>query len=109
VISLETVLCYHAPMEKKDLLHLATLSRIKINDEEAQGLLDGIESVLAYVSAVNSITADVNLTKKVGPVYNVFREDIVTNEGGTYTDAILKEAPSVKGRHLKVKKILQID
>lgn len=96
-------------MEKKDILHLATLSRIRISDEEASSLTKDIESVLEYVSEINSITADVSLTKKVGAVYNVFRDDVVQNEGGSYTDALLKEAPSVKGRHLQVKKILQMD
>ena len=96
-------------MQKQDILHLANLARIRITDTEAEGLLGDIESVLAYVSEINTITADTNLTKKVGPRFNVFREDIVTNEPDVYTDAILKEAPKVKGRHLQVKKILQMD
>jgi len=96
-------------MEKKDILHLATLSRIRISDEEASSLTQDIESVLEYVSEINTITADTNLSKKVGPLYNVFRADEVTNEGGEFTEALLNEAPSVKGRHLQVKKILQMD
>jgi aspartyl-tRNA(Asn)/glutamyl-tRNA(Gln) amidotransferase subunit C len=96
-------------MEKKDILHLANLARIRISEEEAGSLATDIESVLAYVSDVNTIAADANLTKKVGVVHNVFRKDEVTNEPGSYTDALLAEAPEVKGRHLKVKKILQID
>lgn len=96
-------------MEKKDILHLANLARIRISDEEAQVLQKDIESVLAYVSAVNDITADVSLTKKVGARYNIFREDEVTNAADEYTDALLKEAPATSGRHLTVKKILQTD
>lgn len=96
-------------MEKKDILHLANLSRIRINDEEAEALKSDIESVLAYVSQVNTIAADTSLTKKVGARYNIFRQDEITNEQGAFTDAFLSEAPNVKGRHLKVKKILQID
>lgn len=96
-------------MEKKDILHLATLSRISISNDEAETLKKDIESVLEYVSIVDTITAVAGLTKKVGARYNVFRDDEVTNKGGAYTDALLKEAPSVKGRHLQVKKILQMD
>ncbi len=96
-------------MEKKDILHLATLSRIRISDTEADALLGDIESVLSYVREIDTIAADTTLTKKVGARYNVFRDDVVTNEGGTYTDAILKEAPNAKGRHFAVKKILQQD
>jgi aspartyl/glutamyl-tRNA(Asn/Gln) amidotransferase C subunit len=96
-------------MEKEDILHLASLSRIKITDKEAEALKSDIESVLAYVGVVSEIASDAYLTKKVGAVYNVFREDTVTNTGESYTEALLAEAPKVKGRHLMVKKILQID
>lgn len=96
-------------MEKKDLLHLANLSRIRIGDEEVDALKNDIESVLAYVSAVDSITADASLTKKIGAVHNVFREDAISNESGSYTKALLAEAPKVKGRYLQVKKIIQQD
>lgn len=96
-------------MEKKDILHLATLSRIRISDEEAEALKGEIESVLEYVSAVDDIAADITLTKKVGARYNIFRNDEVTNEGGSHTDVLLNEAPNVKGRHLQVKKIIQQD
>lgn len=96
-------------MEKKDVLHLASLARIRIKEEEADSLKGDIEAVLSYVSAVNDIAADASLTKKVGVVHNVFREDIVTVEPNEYTNALLKEAPKVKGRHVMVKKILQMD
>jgi aspartyl-tRNA(Asn)/glutamyl-tRNA(Gln) amidotransferase subunit C len=96
-------------MEKKDIMHLASLARIRITDSEAEALLTDIDGVLAYVSTVNDITADVALTKKPGVVRNVFREDAVANAPEEYTDALLKEAPQIKGRFLKVKKILQQD
>ena len=96
-------------MEKKEILHLANLARIRISEEEAASLTKDIESVLSYVSAVDDITADVSLTKKVGVRHNIFREDKVKNEPNSYTEALLKEAPKTKGRHLMVKKILQID
>lgn len=96
-------------MEKKDILHLATLSRIRISDDEAEALKTEIGAVLEYVSTVDKITADASLTKKVGPVYNVFREDAITNEGGAYTEILLTEAPKRNGRYVQVKKIIQQD
>ena len=96
-------------MEKKDLLHLANLARIRIDDDEAVSLLKEIESVLQYVSAIDTIVADETLIKKVGARYNIFRDDVITNEPESYTKILLAEAPKVKGRHLQVKKILQID
>lgn len=96
-------------MEKEDILHLARLSRIKLDDQEVQALKSDIESVLDYVGVINTLTSDIQQEKKIGTVYNIFREDVVTNEGGTYTESILANAPKVKGRHLQVKKILQMD
>ena len=96
-------------MQKKDILHLARLARIKLDDEEVQALKSDIESVLDYVGVINTLTSDIQQEKKIGTVYNVFREDVVINEGGTYTESILANAPKVKGRHLQVKKILQMD
>lgn len=96
-------------MEKKDILDLASLARIRINDQEAEALKSEIGSVLEYVSIVDQITADTSLTKNVGPVYNVFREDEVTNKGDACTETLLNEAPKRKGRYITVKKILQQD
>jgi len=96
-------------MEKKDILHLATLSRISITDAEAEALKTDIESVLSYVGVVSEIAADAYQTKTVGSVYNVFRADEVTNEADAYTEALLQEAPKSQGRYLKVKKIIEQD
>lgn len=96
-------------MEQKDIMHLANLARIKISPEEAVSLSKDIEAVLAYVSTINNITADVSLTKKVGARFNVFRDDEVTNDADEFTQALLREAPKTEGRYLKVKKILQTD
>lgn len=96
-------------MEKKDILHLAQLARIEVKDSEAQSLTADIKSVLAYVSVINDITADVSLTKKVGARFNIFREDVVTTKEGEHTETLLAEAPHRKGQYLEVKKILQTD
>lgn len=96
-------------MKKQDILHLANLARIKISDDEVDTLQTDITSVLAYVSVVNDIAAEADLTKKEGAVYNVFREDVVTVEPNTYTEDLLAEAPETKGRFLAVKKILNND
>ncbi len=96
-------------MKKEDILHLARLSRIRLEDAEAEALVGEIDSVLSYVSVINTLTGSGELTKKPGARRNVFRDDVVKNEADAYTEALLKEAPSVSGRHLKVKKIIQAD
>lgn len=96
-------------MKKEDIQSLARLSRIRLTESEAEAFVSEIDAVLAYVSVVNTLTGSGELTKKPGVRRNIFREDIVTNEADSYTEKLLKEAPSVKGRHLTVKKILQTD
>lgn len=96
-------------MEKEDILHLGNLARIKISDEEAESLKGDITSVLEYVSVVNDIAAAADMTKQVGAVYNVFREDEITVEPESFTEDILAEAPERKGRFVAVKKILNTD
>lgn len=93
-------------MTKEEILHLGTLSRIKLSDQEAEKLHTEIEAILEYVSVVNDIVAEGDLTKVVGPVHNVFREDEVTSGPGEYTDILVEAFPDKQGRHLKVKKIL---
>ena len=96
-------------MTKEEILHLGTLARIRLSDSEAEKLNTEIDSILAYVGTINDIVAEGDLTKAVGPVHNVFREDEVTNEPGSHTEALLAEFPEKKGQYLKVKKILNTD
>lgn len=96
-------------MEKEDILRLSTLARIKVSDEEAESLKGDVSAVLEYVSVVNDITAEAGVTKEVGAVYNVFREDEITVEPNTHTEDLLAEAPETKGRYLAVKKILNTE
>lgn len=96
-------------MTKEEILHLADLARIKINDEEVVKFQGEIESILNYVSQVNKIVADTTLEKVPGPVHNVFREDEVTNEPGSHTEKLVEAFPDRKGNLLRVQKILNPD
>lgn len=96
-------------MTKDEILHLGELARIKLGDEEVEKLQGEITNILEYVSAVDEAVTDAALQKKVGVVHNVFREDEVTNEPGSFTDDLLASMPETKGRFLKVKKILNPD
>lgn len=96
-------------MNKEDIFHLGSLARIKLTDEEADALKTDISGILEYVSTINKIVADTSITKEVGARYNVFREDSVTNDPESFTEALLNEMPEKKDRYLKVKKILNPD
>ncbi len=96
-------------MTKEEILHLGKLSRIKMSEEETHAFKVEIDSILAYVSAVDSLVDKGDLNKLPGVVHNVFRYDIVTNEPGSYTEDLVAAFPEKHGQHLKVKKILNPD
>lgn len=93
-------------MELEEIKHLAKLARIRVTDEDAKALQKDIDAVLEYVSVVSEITSTDDSAPKIGARYNVFRTDEVTNEPGSYSEALLAEAPAREGDYLKVKKIL---
>lgn len=98
---------YMNPIKKEDIEHLATLARIELTDHEAEQFAGDITSILGYVSDIKDITGDAAPEKKVGALFNVFREDVDPHEGGKYTDDLLALAPERQGQYVKVKKILE--
>lgn len=96
-------------VNKDELVHLASLSRIQLAESEIAPLQKEIEEIVDYVSVIQSLTVDFNKEPVCGPVCNVFRKDEVTNEPGEYTESLLKEAPATKNGYLQVKQILQND
>ena len=96
-------------MTKEEILHLGTLARIKLDEREVDELQGSISSILEYVSAINAMVTVSVLTKQVGPRYNIFRDDVVTNEPGSHTEALVGEMPETHRQYLKVPKILNPD
>jgi aspartyl-tRNA(Asn)/glutamyl-tRNA(Gln) amidotransferase subunit C len=97
-------------MKKEEVAHLAKLARIKVTEEELSELENELSSIVSYVSAVSEIVAEGdNELPQIGPVYNVFRADEVTNEADEYTANLLGEMPETEGRYMKVQKILKND
>ena len=93
-------------MKKEDIEHLAKLSRIAVQDAEAEKLAEDITSILGYVSEIEEITGDALIEKKIGALYNVMREDTDPHAAGLYTEDLLNLAPERDGQYVKVKKIL---
>lgn len=96
-------------IEAKDVHELARLARIKVTDDEVAALQHEITDIIGYVSSIKSLTTDTVETKTPGARYNVFRDDVVTNEPGQYTDAMLAAAPHTHEGYIKVKQILNPD
>ena len=92
-------------MELKDIKHLAMLARIEVSEEEQVALLKDLTSTLAYVDQVKR--AQVTSSETDVPDHrNMFREDVVINAEGQYSDVLMKEVPSKQDGYVKVKKIM---
>jgi aspartyl-tRNA(Asn)/glutamyl-tRNA(Gln) amidotransferase subunit C len=94
-------------MNREDISHLATLSRIALTEEELSKLEGELSSIVSYVAVISDLASDTtDSAPEVGPLHNVFRPDTVTNDVGQHTNALLAEMPQTEGAFLKVKKIL---
>lgn len=93
-------------MKKEDITHLAHLARIAVSESEADAFAESITEILGYVSDIQLITGNAAVTKEVGAVYNVMREDSEPHESGIYTEDLLNAAPERKDMYVVVKKII---
>ena len=84
---------------------LASLSRLKLSDEEMVRMQHDMTAILAYVDKLKAAAG-----KESGPVMstnkNVLREDVNPHAGDLYTDKLINAAPKHEPRYVKVKKIL---
>lgn len=92
-------------IELKDVEHLAGLARIAVSEDEKKILQHDLEEILAYVSQVTEVTAELGVPT-AGDLRNVMREDGLPHEAGIFTEDILKQAPKREGNRISVKKIL---
>lgn len=92
-------------MNREDIAHLATLSRLELSEQELQNFEGELSSIMSYVGAISDIASEVGVPE-VGVRHNIFRPDVVTNEAEEYTDRLVASMPHSDGRYLKVKKIL---
>lgn len=92
-------------LTEKDLDNLSTLARITVLPEEKEKMLADMQAILGYISEINSVEGEISRGEE--DVYNVVREDIVTNETGTNTLAILNNAPKQKDGYVEVDQVLK--
>lgn len=96
-------------MNKDDISHLASLARIRLEENELEQFAGELPAIVEYVSAVNSMTDDTDVEPNPGVRPNVFRADEVTNEPEQFSADIIAEMPHADGRFLAVKKILHTE
>lgn len=91
---------------RDDVLHLAQLSSLELNDSEIDGLQTDISNILGYVDQLSQLdTSGVEPTYQVTGLESVWRDDTVINYGVSRED-LLKLAPDSAENQIKVPKVL---
>lgn len=92
-------------ISKNDVVRLAQLSNVTLQDDETEGLARDIEAILGYVTQLDELNTDnVEPTYQVTGLTNVMRKDEV--HAGVARGALLELAPDKKDDQIKVPKVL---
>jgi aspartyl/glutamyl-tRNA(Asn/Gln) amidotransferase C subunit len=90
----------------EEVQKLASLSRVYIPEEQAETFASEFESILSYVSSLESLTLTALDEHEPGIHINKFREDGAPHAPGAYTEKAVEAFPDKEGNSLKVKQIL---
>lgn len=95
-----------AELTKADILKLARLSRLKLNDAEVDEFQKEISEILGYVEMLDAVdTTGLEPTYQVTGLKNATRPDVVVDYGANQ-DELLKNVPARDGAYIKVKRML---
>lgn len=90
----------------QDVLHLAQLSSLQLNESEIETLRVDLEGILEYIEQLAELdTTGVEPTYQVTDLQNVWRDDVV-DDYGIKRDDLLALAPEADGFQIKVPKVL---
>jgi aspartyl-tRNA(Asn)/glutamyl-tRNA(Gln) amidotransferase subunit C len=96
-----------ADISRDDVLKLARLSKLKLEDEEADRLVKELDEIVKYVEQINEVdVSNLNPTDQVTGLVNVMRSDEEINYQAK-PDELLKNTPAVNKNQIKVKRVLQ--
>jgi aspartyl-tRNA(Asn)/glutamyl-tRNA(Gln) amidotransferase subunit C len=91
---------------KKDVEYVADLARLSFSEEEKEGLIEDLNSVLQYIEKLNELDTE-NVEIIVNPYYieNRLREDEV--KPSMELSEVLDNAPSMLEEYFLVPKVIE--
>lgn len=93
-------------LTRDDVLRLAQLARISLNDDEATEFTEELSTILQYVEQLSSVdVSGLKPTNQVTGLTNVMRIDEVKDYGYAPAD-LLKNVPKTEANQLKVKRMI---
>ena len=93
-------------VKKEELLHIANLARLKLQEDEIEKYLLNLQDILNFANIVNTAKVD-GLKETVGErdAYNVFKKDEI--EKFDNIEGIVKNFPEEQDRMIRVPKVVQ--
>lgn len=91
----------------EEVRRLARLSRLRLTKVEEKRYQEELSTILSYVEVLQKVDVKgLEPTSQVTGLTNVVRSDELMDYG-TNPDELLKNAPAVKDRQFKVKRIIE--
>jgi aspartyl-tRNA(Asn)/glutamyl-tRNA(Gln) amidotransferase subunit C len=95
-----------AKLSRDDVLKLARLARLRLNDEEVIAYQKELSAILEYVAHLDAVdTAGLEPTYQVTGLTNVARADVVKDYGMSQKE-LLKNVPQKEGSLIKVRRMI---
>ncbi|MBS4209573.1 Asp-tRNA(Asn)/Glu-tRNA(Gln) amidotransferase subunit GatC [Bacillus sp. FJAT-50079] len=93
-------------ISKEQVLHVANLARLEINDGEAEKFTKELAQMIEMAETLNQLdTANIEPTTHVFNQKNVMREDVVTE--GLPIEQVMKNVPDHQDGLIKVPTIIE--
>lgn len=93
-------------VSKEELLHIADLADLNLDDSETDNYLDNLQDILDFADIVcNAPVEDLDITIGANEAKNVFRKDEVKEFDNI--EGLLQNAPSLELNMFKIPKVVQ--
>ena len=93
-------------ISKQDIDTVASLSRLRIREDEFDGVISQLDKFLTYVDNLKSVdTSNIKPTTYALPMQNVFRDDVV--KPSLSRTLALSNAPLNEDGYFKVPRVLE--
>ena len=93
-------------VSKEELLHIADLSDLNLDDSEIDNYLENLQDILNFADIVcNAPVEDLDITIGANETKNVFRKDEVKVFDNI--EGLLQNAPSLEQNMFKIPKVVQ--
>lgn len=93
-------------LSREDVLKIAKLARLKLEEEDIEGLKRDLNNILNYIDKLSELnTLDIEPTSHALNVVNVLREDVVKK--GLSEEEVFKNAPESAFSHFRVPRVIE--